>query len=105
MDDVVEQAGKKILAEMRPDAMAPGSEKWQQRKAAGTRVRILEAAMDCLVEKGYAGLSTTEVTARARVSRGAMHHHFPSRIALVTALIEFTCYQRMRFFVDSYLAA
>jgi AcrR family transcriptional regulator len=85
--------------------MPPETAKWQQRKAGETRVRILEAAIDCLVEKGYSGLSTSEVTTRAGVSRGAMHHHFANRMALVASLIEYTFYQRMRFFLEAYMAA
>ena len=35
------------------------------------RARLLEATVDLLVEKGYAGTSTTLVSERAGVSRGA----------------------------------
>lgn len=98
-------ASRKILARIQPEGIPAETAKWQQRKAGETRVRILEAAIDCLVEKGYSRLSTNEVTARAGVSRGAMHHHFASRMALVGALIEYTFYQRMRFFLEAYLAA
>jgi AcrR family transcriptional regulator len=101
----MEETSKNILAQMRPDIVSPESGKWQQRKAAETRVRILDAAIDCLVEKGYARLSTNDVAQRAGVSRGAMHHHFANRMALVAAAIEYTFYKRMRFFLDAYRTA
>lgn len=92
----------KLLAQMRPDTMVGASANWQQRKSGEMRVRILEATIDCLVEKGYSGLSTSEVTARAGISRGAMHHHFANRMALVAAVIEYTFYQRLEQFLGDY---
>jgi AcrR family transcriptional regulator len=96
---------KKLLAHVRPDSFVSDTAKWQQRKSGETRVRILEATIDCLVEKGYSGLSTSDVTARAKVSRGAMHHHFAGRMALVAAVIEYTVYQRLEKFLSDYFRA
>src|SRR6185437_14086795 len=52
------------------------------RRTADSRALILEAAVGCLVEDGYAGASTLAVQARAGVSRGRLLHHFPSRAEL-----------------------
>jgi AcrR family transcriptional regulator len=101
----VDNVKQKVLTQLRPDSLGDDADKWQQRKAAETRVRILEATINCLVEKGYAGLSTSEVTTRAGISRGAMHHHFPSRMMLVAAVIDYTFYQRMSHFLDDYFDA
>jgi AcrR family transcriptional regulator len=49
------------------------------------RHRLLEATIDCLVDHGYAGTSTTRVVERAGVTRGAQVHHFPTKAALVAA--------------------
>lgn len=86
---------------------APDGEpqRWQQRKAAATRNLILDAAADCLVEGGYARLTTVEVLKRANVSRGAMHHHFASRAELVSALIDHVLRKRLDRFLSDYLAA
>jgi AcrR family transcriptional regulator len=65
---------------------------------------MLEAGVDALVEGGYAGLTTAQVAERAGVSRGAMHHHFATRIDLVGAVVDHIFYQRMRLFLDEYLA-
>ena len=52
------------------------------------RARLLEATVDLLVEKGFAGTSTTSVSERAGVSRGAQLHHFPTKNDLVVAAVE-----------------
>jgi AcrR family transcriptional regulator len=52
------------------------------------RQRLLEATVDCLVEHGWSGTSTTLVSQRAGVSRGAQLHHYPTKNDLVLAAIE-----------------
>lgn len=59
----------------------------EQQKLA-TRVRILSAAMGCLIDLGVARTTTLEVQRRAEVSRGALLHHFPTHADLMDALIE-----------------
>lgn len=49
------------------------------------RHRLLEATIECLVDHGYGGTSTTRVVERAGVTRGAQVHHFPTKAALVAA--------------------
>lgn len=87
------------------DGTPPPPERWQQRKAAATRKLILDAATDCLIEGGYARLTTVEVLKQANVSRGAMHHHFASRADLVSALIDHVLHKRLDRFLSDYLAA
>lgn len=52
------------------------------------RQRLLDATIECLVEKGWSGTSTTLISERAGVSRGAQLHHFPTKNDLVIAAIE-----------------
>ena len=52
------------------------------------RRRILDAAVDLLASKGYAGFRTADVAAAAGVSRGAQTHHFRSKDDLVVAVVE-----------------
>ena len=52
------------------------------------RARLLEATVECLVERGFSGTSTTIVSERAGVSRGAQLHHFPTKNDLVVAAVE-----------------
>ena len=52
------------------------------------RQRLLDATVECLVEHGWSGTSTTLVSQRAGVSRGAQLHHFPTKADLVLAAVE-----------------
>ena len=49
---------------------------------------IVEATARLLVERGYEGATTRRVADRAGVSVGSLYQYFPSRDALVTAVIE-----------------
>jgi AcrR family transcriptional regulator len=60
----------------------------QSERRAGTRLRLLEAAIECLVALGYARTTTTEVCARAGVSQGALFKHFATKAELVSAAAE-----------------
>lgn len=48
-----------------------------------SREVILDAAVRCLVEYGYAGATTLRIEELAGVSRGRLLHHFGSRDALL----------------------
>ena len=60
----------------------------QADRSRAMRARLLEATVDLLVERGFAGTSTTLVSERAGVSRGAQLHHFPTKNDLVVAAVE-----------------
>ncbi|HEU4424580.1 MAG TPA: TetR/AcrR family transcriptional regulator [Pilimelia sp.] len=60
----------------------------QQQRSRATRARLLEATVECLVDHGWSGTTTTVVAARAGVSRGAQLHHYPTKAALVTAAVQ-----------------
>ncbi len=58
------------------------------------RQRLMEATVDSLVEVGWAATSTTVVSQRAGVSRGAQLHHFPSKQDLVVGAVEYIAERR-----------
>ncbi|WP_293785782.1 TetR/AcrR family transcriptional regulator [uncultured Aeromicrobium sp.] len=58
------------------------------------RRRLMEATVDALVEFGWAGTTTTVVSRRAGVSRGAQLHHFPSKQDLVLAAVDYIAERR-----------
>jgi AcrR family transcriptional regulator len=60
----------------------------QGERSRATRARLMEATIACLVERGWTGTSTTLVSQRAGVSRGAQLHHFPTKNDLVLAAID-----------------
>lgn len=55
--------------------------------AETTRSRILNSAVECLIETGVAGTTTLAVQHRAEVSRGALLHHFPTHASLLAASV------------------
>ena len=71
---------------------APGADERvrvpQGERTRAMRQRLLEATVELLVERGWSGTSTTLVSKRAGVSRGAQLHHFPTKDALVLAAVE-----------------
>ncbi len=71
----------------------------QAERTASTRARLLDAAIDVLVDLGYARTSTQEIARRAGVSRGAQLHHFPTREALVVAAVEHLVERRLAEFL------
>ncbi|HEY6934157.1 MAG TPA: TetR/AcrR family transcriptional regulator [Marmoricola sp.] len=60
----------------------------QEQRTRAMRQRLMESTVECLVEHGWSGTSTTLVSRRAGVSRGAQLHHFPTKQALVFAAVE-----------------
>ena len=53
-----------------------------------TRDAVLDAAAELFVGRGYPHTSLDEVAAAARVTKGAIYHHFTNKAALMTALVE-----------------
>ncbi|WP_121004878.1 TetR/AcrR family transcriptional regulator [Saccharothrix australiensis] len=68
--------------------MATGTRQRQADRSRSTRRRLLVATVECLVELGWSGTTTTVVAERAGVSRGAQLHHFRTRGELVAAAVE-----------------
>lgn len=75
----------------------------QEERTRQMRRRLLEATVDSLVELGWSGTTTTVVSQRAGVSRGAQLHHFPTKHDLVVAAVEFIT-ERRRSQMDAVLA-
>ena len=67
---------------------ASSGKSWQQTKSENTRLQILEATLYCFSEYGFHNTTTEKVSKQARVSRGAMLHHFSQRAELVRAAVE-----------------
>ena len=54
--------------------------------AEDTRRSLLDASRQEFATKGYAGASLDEIAKRARVTKGALYHHFPNKAALLEAV-------------------
>lgn len=57
--------------------------KTRAEQRAASRQAILEATTACLVDDGYAGLTTRRVAERAGVAQSTLMHHFPTRESLL----------------------
>lgn len=68
----------------------------QQQRRDETRRALLDAAVESLIEVGFARTTTLEVQRRADVSRGALLHHFPSKAELLVAAIAHLAEMRAR---------
>ena len=68
----------------------------QQQRRDETRRALLDAAVESLIEVGFARTTTLEVQRRAEVSRGALLHHFPSKAELLVAAVDHLAEMRAR---------
>jgi AcrR family transcriptional regulator len=60
----------------------------QQERTAVARRRLLEAAGELIIERGYVGMTLAAVGERAGYSRGLVTIHFGSKENLLAALVE-----------------
>jgi len=60
----------------------------RRERGAGTRERVLDAAIALLDEEGFARTTTQRSAARAGVSVGAVQHHFPAKADVLAAVLE-----------------
>src|SRR5256885_7913123 len=66
----------------------------QQQRRDETRRALLDAAVESLIDVGFARTTTLEVQRRANVSRGALLHHFPSKTELLVGAIDHLAFMR-----------
>ncbi len=59
----------------------------QAENSAATRNALLKIARKLFAERGYADTATEEVVRRARVTRGALYHHFKDKQDLFKAVL------------------
>ena len=72
-----------------PMATSPSSGRRTQReRREHTRGRLVAATITCIAEHGYQATTTRRVAEIADVSLGALAHHFPSRLDLVTSALD-----------------
>lgn len=66
----------------------PATRRTQAERSDAMRTRLVDATLDCLHTEGYAGTTVGKIVERAKVSRGAPVHHFPSKAAMIEAAAE-----------------
>jgi AcrR family transcriptional regulator len=60
----------------------------REENAAATRAALLRVARRLFADEGYAGTATEEIVRRARVTRGALYHHFRDKRDLFLAVLD-----------------
>ena len=65
-----------------------GHRRTQAERRASTRGALIAAGRALFAERGFAGAGREDIVERAGVTRGAMHHHFPSKVDLFQAVYE-----------------
>jgi len=66
-----------------PADPATPTRRTQAARSAATRAALADAAIDVLIERGWAAVTAIEVCNRAGVTRGAFHHHYDNLPALL----------------------
>jgi AcrR family transcriptional regulator len=61
----------------------------QAQRSAETRAVLLNATIVCLIEHGYAGMSTRLVADRAGLSQGALQGQFKTKAQLVSSAVRY----------------
>lgn len=70
-------------------AGSPSSGRRSQReRREHTRAQLVAATITCIAEYGYQATTTRRVAEIADVSLGALAHHFPSRLDLITSALD-----------------
>jgi AcrR family transcriptional regulator len=65
----------------------PGTSR-RQEYSASTRRALVDVATELFTAQGYAGTSLDEIVAGARVTKGALYHHFTGKQALFESVFE-----------------
>jgi len=60
-------------------------------KSAVSSQQIIDAAIRVLARQGYAKTSLLEIAKEAGLSKGALHYHYPTKEALIHAVLETAC--------------
>ncbi len=60
----------------------------RERHKQQTRERLLDAAIECFLEKGYDETTVDQIAARADVARATVFNHFPEKERFLSAYLE-----------------
>ena len=69
-----------------PIRRAPTKRRSQAERREETSTRAIDAAIACVYRDGYSATTTISVAVEANISRGALLHHFPTKVDLILAV-------------------
>jgi AcrR family transcriptional regulator len=70
----------------------------QARKSRATQQLIIGTTVNCLAKYGYHETTYIRISKESGISRGAMRHHFPSRVDIIKVTIEYLHQKRLTAF-------
>lgn len=70
-----------------PRQLQAGRRRTQAERSQLTRLALMQATWQLIEAKGLSGINTPDVASEARVSRGALTHHFSSKDELISRSI------------------
>lgn len=70
----------------------------QARKSQATQRAVLDATIRCLVELGYTNTTMESIAKSARISRGAIMHHYASRADVIACTADYLASLRLEEF-------
>jgi AcrR family transcriptional regulator len=84
--------------------LAPRAETPAGPKRSPQQQRILAAAMACFARDGFHGASMQKICAEAGMSAGTLYRHFPSKEAIIAAIVEDERAERLKVFDEVHKA-
>lgn len=82
----------------------PTTRRTQEQRRTETRTKLLDAAVECLLELGYGSTTVADVQARAGLARGTLLHHFPTKNELIVGAMGHLAARRIgRFHAEAQL--
>src|SRR5258707_546329 len=79
-------------------AARPQPRRTQGERSSEMRLRLLDAAVECLHRLGYVNTTPSQIARTAGVSRGAQLHHFPKKQELLISAVGHLFSRRIRDF-------
>ncbi|MFY7760226.1 TetR/AcrR family transcriptional regulator [Aquidulcibacter sp.] len=89
--EIVERSAAVLLVKLEGSSTNP-------ERSAATKAKLIAATIEALHRYGYAATTTILVAKNANVSRGAMLHHYPNKVALILACMKETYEAEMAYY-------
>jgi AcrR family transcriptional regulator len=77
-----------VISRTQPPLPDPSRSTRRAENTQATRAALIDAARELFAQRGFAAVSTEEIVRRARVTRGALYHHFTGKEGLFEAVFE-----------------